>query len=221
MKLVAIDTSTALGSIALAEDDRIVLTHEARASNAHGESLLVSLDEAMKKAGWRPRDVDVWACGIGPGSFTGVRIAVSTVKGIAFASGAKAVGVTSLDALAHGLDVEPGVAILSVMPSLKGEVFVNVRAGDAPAAEPIACKVHAIPEWLRSRAIQKLVAVGEASTQLDLSSFDARIVTTAPHDVPHAQIIAEIARARTPGDAQLLEPLYARPPEITTPQAPR
>jgi tRNA threonylcarbamoyladenosine biosynthesis protein TsaB len=219
MKLVAIDTSSALGSIALVEDDRLVLTHEARVSNAHGESLLVALDAAVKKVGWRPRDVELWACGIGPGSFTGVRIAVSTVKGVAFASGAKAVGVTSLDALAHDVDLEPGVALVSVMPSLKGEVFVQVRLGEKLEVEPMACKVHAIPDWLRSLGIRRLVALGEAAGQLDFSSFEARVLTTSPHDVPHAQVIAEIARTRTPVDAQLLEPLYARLPEISTPRA--
>jgi tRNA threonylcarbamoyladenosine biosynthesis protein TsaB len=218
-KLVALDSSTALGSIALVEDGRVVSSHEARVSNAHGESLLVALDDAMKRAGWRPRDVDVWACGVGPGSFTGVRIAVSTVKGVALATGARAIGVTSLDAMSHGLDVDAGVATLSVMPSLKGEVFVQARVGDKLEVDPVACKIHAMPAWLRSLGISRLVVVGEAALQLDFSGFDATLVTAAPHDVPHAKAIAEIARRREPADAQLLEPCYARPPEITTPRA--
>jgi tRNA threonylcarbamoyladenosine biosynthesis protein TsaB len=223
VKIAAIDTSTALGSIAIIEDDTLLVEHEARVSNAHGESLMVALDAAFKRVHLRPRDVDLFACGIGPGSFTGVRIAVSTLKGIAFATGTKVVGVTSLDAIAHRIEEHAGVGapnervgVVSVASTMRGEVFVQARVGAEIIAEPFACKLHMIADWLKSLACDRIVLCGEAASLID-ASIDAVRVMDAPHDVPRARVIAAIARTRTPIDADLLEPCYARLPEITSP----
>jgi tRNA threonylcarbamoyladenosine biosynthesis protein TsaB len=129
VKLAALDTSTSLGSIALFEDGVLVAEDARRVSNAHGESLLPMVDALFARAGWTPRDVARWGVGVGPGSFTGVRIAVATAKGIAIATGAELVAVTALDAVAYGLDAGEGDAVASVLDAMKGEVFLQVRAG--------------------------------------------------------------------------------------------
>lgn len=228
MKLVALDTSTELGSIALVSDGRVVLAREARVSNAHGESLMVLVDAACKEAGFLPRDIDVWACGVGPGSFTGVRVAVSTVKGIAFATGAKVTPVTSLDAVSfHALDDanvpeadRPSTIVLGTGVTMKGEIFVQATVNGELVREPVACKLHAMQDWLLDVGgpVAKIVACGEAAKLVDFGAFQVTLLTAPPHDVPRATVLAAIAATREPIAAELVEPRYARLPEISTPK---
>ncbi len=216
-RLAAIDTSTALGSVALFEGDALVLEDARRVSNAHGESLLPMIDAVFERAGWRPSDVARWGVGIGPGSFTGVRIAVATVKGIVFATGAQIVGVTSLDALAHGLE---GEHVAAVVDAGKGESFLQVRRAGALLLGPLHVRSADLPSRL-AEAVGggHVVVAGELSVEPDWAPLGDRLrrVTAAPHDLPRASAVGRIALARAPEDAVALEPSYVRPPEITMP----
>jgi tRNA threonylcarbamoyladenosine biosynthesis protein TsaB len=213
-KLVAVDTSTALGSVALFEDGRILHEIEHRVSNAHGESLLPLVEQALATVGWKPKDVERWGVGIGPGSFTGTRIAVSTVKGVVLATGAEVVGVTSLEAIAAGAVAAPGETLACALDAGKGELYVQI-ANNPPthvlarlaapffAAEAARCGVRS---WL---------VVGSGASLVDWASVPdqpARLLVEAPHDVPHARAIALLAAAGAPIDADALEPLYVQPP---------
>ncbi|WP_394850215.1 tRNA (adenosine(37)-N6)-threonylcarbamoyltransferase complex dimerization subunit type 1 TsaB [Pendulispora brunnea] len=217
-RIVAVDTSTALGSVALLEGERLVFTSERRLSNAHGESLLLAMDEAMKHAGWTPRDVERWAVGIGPGSFTGTRIGVATVKGIALGTGREVVAVTSFEAVRWGLVAAPDEVAVSVLPAMHGEVFV--QWGDA---EPLHLPLATAPQRIGQEiAHGRLLIVGSGGPLVDWDSIHerpVRLVNDAPHDVPHATSIARVAAQRTQSvEPTEVEPLYVRPPDITLPK---
>jgi tRNA threonylcarbamoyladenosine biosynthesis protein TsaB len=221
MRLAAIDTSTALGSIALFEDGALIVEDSQRVSNAHGESLLPMVAAVFQRVGWKPADVQRWGVGIGPGSFTGVRIAVATSKGIALATGAEVVGITSLDALAEGLDDRGGAVVASVLEAGKGEVFVQARRDGALLLQPSHVLRTEVGAHLARVAgvAGSIVVAGEIAAGLDLSALRPRVTlaAVAPHDVPRASVVGRMAHARTPEDADALEPLYVRPPEITMP----
>jgi tRNA threonylcarbamoyladenosine biosynthesis protein TsaB len=218
VRLAAIDTSTALGSVALFEDGVLVAEESRRVSNAHGESLMPMVSALFDRVGWRAADVARWGVGVGPGSFTGVRIAVATAKGIALATGAELVGVTSLDAIAHGLG-GGGELVVSTVSAGKGELYVQARrAGTvvlAPTHLPIARVAVAIA------GSGSVVVVGEAARAVDWSPLGPGVVfqPDPPHDLPHASAVGRIAVARPAEDADALEPFYVRPPEITMPKA--
>jgi tRNA threonylcarbamoyladenosine biosynthesis protein TsaB len=216
-RLAAIDTATARGSIALYEDGKLVAEDEHGVANAHGESLLPLVDQVFRRVGWHPADVPRWGVGIGPGSFTGVRIGVTTVKGVALATGAEIVGVTSLDALLAtvddiGDDVASGTVRVALLEAMRGELFVQV-AGQEPAVvklAELACFVAAIPG-------EHLLAIGAAAEHV--TDPRAQRLTAAPHDLPHARFIARLAARRAPSSLLDLEPLYVRAPDITKPKA--
>jgi tRNA threonylcarbamoyladenosine biosynthesis protein TsaB len=217
MRLAAVDTSTPLGTVALFEDDRLVLAAERRVSNAHGESLLPMIDETFARAGWRPGDVARWGVGVGPGSFTGVRIAVATVKGIALATGAEVVAVTSLDAVAVGLTGQ----VVSVLDAMKGEVFLQVRAdGEHGELRLAPCHVRA---ELAAAAVANVVQghvllAGEAARTVEWGALDREVRAGSPHDLPRAESVARLARAGRPVPVDALEPFYVRAPDVTVPR---
>ncbi len=233
MRLAAIDTSTALGSVALFEGGVLVAEDTARVSNAHGESLLPMVSALFERYGWRPGDVRRWAVGVGPGSFTGVRIAVATAKGIALATGAELVGVTSLDALVHGLgEGQNPPALVAVVPAGKSEVFVQVtRHGQArPRRRPTSRSRRSLASWptgwRRSKARRprasswserrRAASTGRRSAPRSRSSSRRPTTSRGPR-----RSGASRAMLRAPDDADALEPVYVRPPEITLPKGGR
>lgn len=219
MKLCAIDTSTALGSVALYEDERLVAEDARRVSNAHGESLLPMVDAIFAQVGWKPAEVTRWCVGVGPGSFTGVRIGVATVKGIVLGTGAEIVGVGSLEALA-ALAGDATKTIVSAIAAIRGELYLQV--GGASRSEPVCLAPGAIEAWLDEVAPasreRELVLVGEAAAKIPpLASRTVTLLTEGDHALPHARGVALVGRGRAAASVELLEPVYVRAPEITTP----
>lgn len=214
-RTAAIDTSSALGTIALFEGDRLVARDERRVSNAHGESLLPMVDALFVRAGWKPRDVARWGVGVGPGSFTGIRIGVATVKGIALATGAEIVGVTSLDAVAEGVEGE-GATIVSALFAMKGEVFLQARG----LLEPVNVRIEETAARIAALGCSRVILCGEGAKLVDWSAlpFPWEIRAEPPHDLPRAESVAALAMRRDAGDADLVEPVYVRAPDITMPK---
>jgi len=213
MKTCAVDTSTALGSVALFDDDQLVAEDARRVSNAHGESLMPMIAALFTKVGWKPSDVNRWLVGIGPGSFTGVRIGVATVKGIVLGTGAEIVGVSSLDAMAALAPFEsPGRSVIAAIDAIRGEVYLG-----SPDVEPTCLAPDAIAAWVEANIPPgPITLVGEASAKIpELDGRKVERLATGEHALPHARGVALAGRALAPSPADALEPIYVRAPEIT------
>jgi tRNA threonylcarbamoyladenosine biosynthesis protein TsaB len=100
MKILAVDTATQTCSVAIIDDSTLLIEITTGIKQTHSRHLLDLINTAMGMAGLAISGVDGFAVSVGPGSFTGLRIGISTIKGLAFASGKPAVGISSLDALA-------------------------------------------------------------------------------------------------------------------------
>lgn len=198
----AVDTSSALGSVALYDDGGTLLGEaEERVSNAHGESLLPMIDRVFRAANAKPADVTRWCVGLGPGSFTGTRIAVATVKGIVLATGAEVVGVTSLEAM---LAIAGDVAAVD---AIRGEVYVQAKG-----REPACVRPEDFAAWLGSP--DPVALVGTAAEKLS----GAGISHLAEPKLPHARGVYLASRGRPAMAVDVLEPVYVRAPEITYPR---
>jgi tRNA threonylcarbamoyladenosine biosynthesis protein TsaB len=139
MKVLALDTTTRAGSVALVEDDRVIDERAGDQAHTHAERLPGEI-LAIAAANQTPLDsVDLFAVASGPGSFTGLRIGIATVQGFAFVQGRGMVGVSALDALAHcaSVGLSAGAHVAAWMDAYRRDVFAALyRVTDAPAFDP-------------------------------------------------------------------------------------
>ncbi|MDE6493939.1 MAG: tRNA (adenosine(37)-N6)-threonylcarbamoyltransferase complex dimerization subunit type 1 TsaB [Bacteroidales bacterium] len=98
--ILSIETSTRNCSVALSDNDRLLALREADQGNEHAARIAVFVDEVLREAGKRCADIDAVAVGSGPGSYTGLRIGVSTAKGLAYSLGCPLIAVSPLQAMA-------------------------------------------------------------------------------------------------------------------------
>jgi tRNA threonylcarbamoyladenosine biosynthesis protein TsaB len=143
LKILAIETSGTLGSVALlaaAPDPSSIAKTIVERSTPEGQrtaqSLLPTIQHALREAAWRPAELELICVTSGPGSFTGLRIGIVTAKTLAYATGAALVGVHTLAAIAHPI-AEPSGNLWTIVDAQRQEVFVakfpsNVQSNLAP-----------------------------------------------------------------------------------------
>ncbi|HEX2695618.1 MAG TPA: tRNA (adenosine(37)-N6)-threonylcarbamoyltransferase complex dimerization subunit type 1 TsaB [Acidobacteriota bacterium] len=123
MLILAVDTTTSSGSVALLEDRRLVGEIAGESGATHSARLLGAVDRLLRSESLAIADIGAFAVAAGPGSFTGIRIGLSTVKALAFASGKPVVPVSSLRALALKLALAGAPLVCPVLDAKKGEVY--------------------------------------------------------------------------------------------------
>lgn len=122
MKILALDCTATVCSVALCEDETPIALYTLNNGNTHSESLLPMIETVLRHAHLSVSDVDLFACTEGPGSFTGVRIGCATIKGLAFDRQKPCIGVSTLEALAENLQGLDGL-LCPVMNARRGQVY--------------------------------------------------------------------------------------------------
>ena len=122
MKILALDSTAAVCSVAICEDNKLISQITINTGNTHSETLLPAVEEALRLAELNVNDIDMYACSVGPGSFTGVRIGVATIKGLAYGKNKPCVAVSTLYALAKNLSGINGT-ICPVMNARRNQVY--------------------------------------------------------------------------------------------------
>jgi len=192
MLTLAFDTATAVATSALVDGEEVLGERVSRA-----QTLLEDVDALLRQAGAHPSDLDRLAVGIGPGSFTGVRIGLAMARGLALSLDLPGSGVSTLAALAAGA---PGA--LPVIDAKRREVF-TLLDGEPRVLAPQELPVDA-----------GAVCIGDGATRYR-ALLDERGVVVPPDDderhLPRARFHARLAGEARPVDE--LEPLYLRVPD--------
>src|SRR3954454_22073896 len=125
MRVLALDTTTRAGSVALVDGDRVVGERAGDGARTHALRMPDEILELASAHGWALSGVDLFAVASGPGSFTGLRIGIATIQGLAIVHGRRVVAVPVLEALAHAAsrDLPEGSAMGVWMDAHRGDVF--------------------------------------------------------------------------------------------------
>ena len=135
MRVLALDTTTKAPSVAFVEDARIVLEHVGDSSRTHAEQLPGDLLDVMEAASVSLATVDLFAVAAGPGSFTGLRIGIATIQGLALVTSRRIVPISALEALAQvgSKEVAPGTLVAAWIDARRHDVFSALyRVTDRP-----------------------------------------------------------------------------------------
>jgi len=213
MRVLAVETSTLAGGAALLDGDLVVGEYVLDVSATHSERLMGAVDRLLTDVGWTVRDLEGLAVSVGPGSFTGLRLGLSTVKGLALALAIPIAAVPTLDAMAALLPFA-ALPVCPVLDARKREVYASLYRWDGTGMRREWDYLAIAPGDLSGRLDEPVIVLGDGAEQID-SPYAQRI--RPPRRGPSPACVGALGHARLAiGDtvaAADLVPIYLRPSE--------
>jgi tRNA threonylcarbamoyladenosine biosynthesis protein TsaB len=219
MPILALDTATLVSSVALATADTLLAEITLQTKKTHSELLMPHIAKLIDMAEVAKTDIKAVAVSIGPGSFTGLRIGLSTAKTLAYAMNIPVVGVPTLAALAYGCPV-PGVLLAPMLDAQKGNVYQALfewQHGELKEVQPatvaeIDVALHALIQQERP-----VVLLGEAAVMYrdKIEQIGKNLVLAVPHMIiQRASSVAglghKLIEQGVKHNTMSLEPVYIR-----------
>jgi tRNA threonylcarbamoyladenosine biosynthesis protein TsaB len=221
MNVLGVETSTLVGSVAVASEEGLIGEYTLNVGLTHTERLLPAIDQLLQGLAIPFSDIDALAISLGPGSFTGLRIGISTIKGLSFASEKPVVGIPTLDALAHHIQGSESL-ICPMLDARKKEVFAALyRRNRADGLQKLTAYLATAPDKLLRDLDEEVVFLGDGSRvyrSLIEASLGSRAAFAPPHlNHPRAATVAFLGMEELKkGNATSLDtltPIYVRPSE--------
>lgn len=215
MIVLALDTTTKSGSIAVVHDTVVRVERAGDPDVTYGQRLPAELSEILEQAGVRIDDIDLFAVAAGPGSFTGLRVGIATVQGLAMAQGKRVVAVSALEALARaGTNADHTIA--AWMDAQRGEVFAALYGPDGGELRipPVSAAPRAVLDtWAGTAHAGQMLFIGDGAIRhrdFLRQALGNQVRVVAPR--PLAGLIGHIA-VENPGRADrphAIVPIYVR-----------
>lgn len=226
MLILGVDTATQIASVGITRNDEIVAEESLCELVNHTETLLPLIGRVLEQAGVTLAEIEGLGISIGPGSFTGLRIALGTVKGFAYALGQKVVGVPTLDALAYTVSAWEGL-ICPLLDARKGEMYAALfrRDHDGKLVKLLPDQVL-LPQLILEQITEPCVFLGDGGEVYgklirEHCGANAHVLPFATYH-PRGTVIARMAwerlRVGSADNVQSLVPAYVRLPEAVVKQ---
>ena len=215
MLMLAFESSAKPASVALLRDGELIAQYSQYTALTHSRTLLPMAEDLLKNSEIKPGDVDVYAVAHGPGSFTGIRIGVSTVKGLSWASGKPCIGVSTLEAMAWN-GVSRGGYICPVMDARRSQVYnalFEIKEGRPERlCDDRPVSLAELAGELRSLPAPVFITGDGAAITAEFLSSEGIPFELAPDNLrwQSAWGVAMAAIGKEPGNADSLRPVYLR-----------
>jgi tRNA threonylcarbamoyladenosine biosynthesis protein TsaB len=220
MKILAVDTTCLTASCAVVEDGRIIAELSTQHAKTHSQKLVPMIEAMMGLLEMKLDAIDLFAAAIGPGSFTGLRIGVVTIKGLAYALKRPVVGIPSLDALAYSVRDFDGI-ICPMIDARNNQVYTALYQSGSKdfkrVGDYMGIHISELADILKAHTSDILFLGDAASLHFDYfkECLNARLIMADPVlYTPRASVTALLAGERAAGGLYVspfeLEPLYLR-----------
>ena len=218
MIILAVDTTAFTGSVALLEKTRLIAELNIDSSSTHSERLLPAVDFLLKTNQLSIQDMEGFAVSVGPGSFTGIRIGLSTVKSFSYASGKPVAGVSTLKALAEKLRRTQTHLLCPLLDAKKGEVYAALFESKGDKLSEIVPQGAYSPDrffsLLPSHRVISFIGSGAQVYRKQIFQYfkdKARLSQRSPFIAYEIGLLGyELLRKKKGVSAEKLEPLYFR-----------
>ncbi len=220
MNVLGIETATRTGSVAVMSEHGVIAEYTLNIEVTHSERLMETVDRVLAGAGFALRDLDGLCVSVGPGSFTGLRIGIATVKGIAIATGKPVAAVPTLKALAWNVP-HAGYPVCPMLDARKKEVYAALYRQESGSLTQVLKEQTLSLEALAEMISERTVFTGEGShlfrTEIGQLLGDLALFAPLSAMVPSAASVAELGMLMFGTGEQVdlddLAPVYIRRPE--------
>jgi tRNA threonylcarbamoyladenosine biosynthesis protein TsaB len=217
MYILGIETSTTTGSVAVVSENGVIAQYSLNIEVTHSERLMSTVDRVLKDTGLTITDMDGYAVAIGPGSFTGLRIGLAAVKGLALVTGKPVAAVPTLEALAWNLPYS-AYPVCPMLDARKNEVYAAMYRFDGTTFVRVMAEAVISLSHLSELISEKTLFTGEAShlfREEIVNLFgDRALFAPVSAILPSAATVAEIGfamiKSGKQADLDSVTPLYIR-----------
>ncbi|HEY9535098.1 MAG TPA: tRNA (adenosine(37)-N6)-threonylcarbamoyltransferase complex dimerization subunit type 1 TsaB [Mucilaginibacter sp.] len=216
--ILQIETATTVCSVALAKNGETIAVKQLNERNIHAEVITLYIDELVANCGLKYNDIDAIAVSSGPGSYTGLRIGVSTAKGLSFALDKPLIAIETPEAMAQGMlaagNIVPGTLLCPMIDARRMEVYTALFDAQGNVVKPTSAEIideHSFAEQLQT---QKILFFGDGAEKCQAilsSSPNAQFNTDFTNSAKHlSQKAAEKYAAGLFEDVAYFEPFYLK-----------
>lgn len=225
MKILAVDTTTQFLCLGFYGEDKLY-EYNLELGRRHSELLVPTISRALRALDWQLEDIDYFACGLGPGSFTGVRIGLAAIKGFAFALNKPVVGISTLDIIARNAKESDAAYIMPIIDARRNLLYCSLYKKEKGGLRRIRPYLLLSEKEFLREAKPKSIILGDAAAlykEKILKNIKGAAISSRDYWYPQARHLIALALERIKKEKFdnpfKVKPIYLYPKECQIKQA--